>query len=57
RKFNWLARCSSNGDMTPFQKFTLDVDWKNSPLGPINQWPHQLKQMVLLLEKDITPAT
>ncbi|TVY31954.1 Hybrid signal transduction histidine kinase K [Lachnellula subtilissima] len=51
--FDWIS-CPQ--DITPFQKSILDVDWDKSPLGPISTWPIQLKQMVLLVVQDHTPA-
>lgn len=43
-------------DLTPFQRFVVDLDWTKSPLGPISTWPAQLHQMVLLVMSDPTPA-
>lgn len=43
-------------DLTPFQRFVVDLDWSKSPLGPISKWPPQLHQMVLLVMSDPTPA-
>lgn len=39
-------------ELTPFQKFIRDIDWKCSPLGPMAFWPDQLRQMVLLIVAD-----
>lgn len=53
---DWLSEPRPE-DLSPFQRFILDgVDWKISPLGPISQWPLQLKQTVMLIERDPTPA-
>ena len=43
-------------DLTPFQRFVVDLDWTKSPLGPISTWTRQLHQMVLLVMSDPTPA-
>ncbi|KAB8292244.1 hypothetical protein EYC80_007986 [Monilinia laxa] len=43
-------------ELTPFQQFTVDVDWKKSPLGPMRGWPKQLRSMVLLCFADPKPA-
>ncbi|KAH7324107.1 hypothetical protein BKA65DRAFT_555769 [Rhexocercosporidium sp. MPI-PUGE-AT-0058] len=55
RVFDWLSDPQLE-DITPFQWFILDMDWKTSPLGPIELWPAQLRQMVLLVVQDPTPA-
>lgn len=54
KKFDWLSGSSTN--ITPFQKFILNVDWAKSPLGLIKDWPAQLRQMILLLVQDPSPA-
>lgn len=53
--FDWISEPNTES-ITPFQRFILDVDWRNSPLGPIQQWPAQLRQMVLLVVQDPSPA-
>ncbi|KAG4441101.1 hypothetical protein IFR05_003391 [Cadophora sp. M221] len=55
RVFDWLSDPQLE-NITPFQRFVLDVDWKTSPLGPIELWPVQLRQMVLLVIQDPSPA-
>ncbi|KAL2062576.1 hypothetical protein VTL71DRAFT_5648 [Oculimacula yallundae] len=55
RIFDWISQ-PELANVTPFQRFILDVDWKNSPLGPIELWPAQLRQMVLLVVQDPSPA-
>jgi PAS domain S-box-containing protein len=42
--------------LTAFQQFTRNVDWKSSPLGPMESWPTQLRQMVLIVMADPSPA-
>lgn len=42
--------------LTPFQQFIRDIDWEKSPVGPMNQWPSQLREMVLLVVADPGPA-
>lgn len=44
-------------ELTPFQQFTVDVDWKKSPLGPMSGWPKQLRSMVLLCFADPKPVS
>ncbi|TVY54692.1 hypothetical protein LCER1_G002839 [Lachnellula cervina] len=53
--FDWISKPCPQ-DLTPFQKLILDADWDKSPLGPISTWPIQLKQMVLLVVQDHSPA-
>jgi len=53
--FDWLSEPYSD-DLTPFQKFVVSLDWSKSPLGPIQSWTPQLRQMVLLVMADPTPA-
>ncbi|TVY87782.1 Histidine protein kinase [Lachnellula willkommii] len=53
--FDWISKPCPQ-ELTPFQKFVLDVDWAKSPLGLISTWPIQLKQMVLQVVQDHTPA-
>jgi hypothetical protein len=55
KTFDW-TREPRPDNITPFQKFILDVDWEKSPLGPMKQWPAQLRQMVLLIVQDPSPA-
>ncbi|RDW69737.1 hypothetical protein BP6252_08757 [Coleophoma cylindrospora] len=55
KTFDWI---SDPRDLTPFQDFIINgVDWNKSPLGPVEAWPLQLKQMVLLIVADPNPAT
>jgi hypothetical protein len=53
--FDWISEPRPE-NITPFQKFTLEVDWEKSPLGPMTHWPAQLRQMVLLVVQDPSPA-
>src|ERR1700693_587125 len=53
--YDWIAH-PDEAKLTPFQKFVRDVDWAKSPLGPMEQWPAQLRQMVLIVVADPTPA-
>jgi hypothetical protein len=56
KAFDW-TRDAAPEDLTAFQKFLrADIVWENSPLGPMNQWPDQLRQMVLLIVADPNPA-
>ncbi|KAF7859765.1 hypothetical protein EAF04_008844 [Stromatinia cepivora] len=52
---DWISE-PSTVDLTPFQQFTLDVDWEKSPLGPMSGWSGQLRSMVLLCFADPEPA-
>ena len=57
RKFHdWTASDFPDSQLTPFQRFTRNVDWSNSPLGLMEGWPHQLRQTVLLIVADPNPA-
>nr|POF07025.1 hybrid signal transduction histidine kinase k [Quercus suber] len=43
--------------LTDFQRFIRhEVDWQKSPLGPVEHWPVALRQMVLMVVADPTPA-
>lgn len=42
--------------ITPFQQFVRDVDWKSTSLGPMDTWPDQLRQMVMVIVADKGPA-
>ncbi|PQE33671.1 hypothetical protein CJF32_00010852 [Rutstroemia sp. NJR-2017a WRK4] len=56
RKFaDWIAK-PGDFELTPFQQLTLDVDWENSPLGPMSGWPRQLRSLVLIVCADPLPA-
>lgn len=44
------------GNLTPFQRFVREVDWSLSPLGPMDQWPDQLRQFVLVCIADPQPS-
>lgn len=55
RIFDWTSEPRPQ-NVTPFQQFILDVDWERSPLGPMKYWPAQLRQMVLLVVQDPSPA-
>ena len=53
---DWTRSVPSE-NLTEFQRFTRDdVDWQKSPLGPMHQWPCQLRQMVLVIIADPAPA-
>lgn len=55
RTFDWTQEPRPD-NLTPFQEFILDIDWNKSPLGPMRQWPTQLRQMILLVIQDSDPA-
>ncbi|KAF2160475.1 hypothetical protein M409DRAFT_29096 [Zasmidium cellare ATCC 36951] len=52
RTFDW-TRSTQTSD---FQKRTKDVDWNQSPLGAIAEWPASLRQFVLLSTADPSPS-
>jgi len=52
--FDWLLDPPEN--LTPFQRWVVDLDWSKLPLGPIRTWPLQLRQMALMVMNDPTPA-
>jgi hypothetical protein len=55
--FDWISHPDVyTYTLTPFQRFVLELDWTKSPLGLISTWPTQLKDMVLLVMADPTPA-
>lgn len=43
--------------LTPFQQFTVSVDWEASRLGPMSGWSKQLRSMVLLCFADPKPVS
>ena len=51
---DWIF--SPHAHLTPFQQFVHDVDWNQSPVGPMAGWPVQLHQMVLIVMADTSPA-
>ncbi|KAK9419685.1 hypothetical protein SUNI508_07171 [Seiridium unicorne] len=51
---DWL-RNPPPTNLTPFQKFTRDVRWENTSIGPMEAWPRELKQVVRLLIADTSP--
>ena len=53
--FDWLID-PAPPNLTSFQRFVRDLDWESSPLGPIVQWPAQLRQQVLVVMADPSPA-
>ncbi|QDS76178.1 hypothetical protein FKW77_007979 [Venturia effusa] len=53
--FDW-TRDPPPGELTAHQRFIRDVDWTKSPLGPMDRWPDQLRQMVLAIVADPDPA-
>jgi len=55
RIFDWISEPRSI-ELTPFQQFTVDIDGSKSPLGPMKDWPAQLRHMVLLIFADSSPA-
>ena len=52
--FDWLLHPHDN--LTHFQQWVINLDWSRSPLGQIKSWPLQLRQMVLMVMSDPTPA-
>jgi hypothetical protein len=53
--FDWISGPRME-KLTSFQQSVVDVDWKNSPLGPMASWPAQLRHIVLMVVADPTPA-
>lgn len=50
RTFDWTRKSRPAGD---FERSTREtVDWTTSPLGPIEQWPQTLRQIVLVSMAD-----
>ncbi|KAK7995631.1 hsp90-like protein [Apiospora arundinis] len=54
--FNWLANCNRPDSLTEFQKFVLNVDWANTSVGPIDQWPQELRQLLRMVIVDSAPC-
>lgn len=53
--FDWLSSDYPYA-LTPFQQSVINASWQTSPLGPIESWPQQLRQMTLLIIADEHPA-
>lgn len=54
RTFDWTRKSRPAGD---FERSTREnVDWTTSPLGPIEQWPPGLRQIVLMSMADGDPS-
>ncbi len=44
-------------NLTSFQRqYVRDFDWASSPLGPVQSWPLQLRQMVNIVQRDKSSA-
>ena len=56
KNFDWISEPRTL-ELTPFQQFTVDIDWEKSPLGPMNGWSKQLRAMVLLCFADPSPVS
>ncbi|KAK6836944.1 hypothetical protein PG987_007439 [Apiospora arundinis] len=54
--FNWLANCNRPDSLTEFQKFVLNVDWASTSVGPIDQWPQELRQLLRMVIVDSAPC-
>lgn len=44
---DWM-RDPAPTDLTPFQTFFRKVEWGNSSVGPMGNWPRELKRMYFL---------
>jgi hypothetical protein len=55
--FDWLSASPDDESLTPWQKFVVGFDWTTREIGPIATWPPQLRQMILLVMADPTPAS
>lgn len=53
--FDWISHPQPE-KLTASQKFVVDLDRSKSPQGPISTWTPPLRQMVLLVMSDPTPA-
>ncbi|KAK7934581.1 histidine kinase hhk13p [Apiospora marii] len=53
--FNWLANARAN-HLTEFQQFILNVDWAKTSVGPIEQWPQELRQLLRMVMVDSAPC-
>jgi hypothetical protein len=57
QSFDWTCDLlSSDFQLTSWQLFMRNLDWSQSPIGPMASWPFSLRQMVLLLTEDPKPA-
>ncbi|KAK8096569.1 hypothetical protein PG999_012513 [Apiospora kogelbergensis] len=54
--FNWLANTFCQDSLTEFQQFVLNVDWANTSVGPIEQWPQELRQLLRMVIVDSAPC-
>ncbi|KIV99786.1 uncharacterized protein PV09_08592 [Verruconis gallopava] len=53
---DWLSCAVPPDDLTPFERFTRDVDWANTFFGPVATWNDQLRTAVLQCIADPDPA-
>lgn len=53
---NWTRDNYPDELLSDHQRFIRNVDWTKSPLGPMNQWPDQLRQIVMTVVADPMPA-
>lgn len=53
---DWISCDPAPPDLTPFETFTRNVDWKNTWFGPIEGWDEQLRTAVLMCLADPEPA-
>ena len=56
KNLDWITCEIPPDDLTPFEKFTREVDWENSFFGPISSWDEQLRSAVLICLADPEPA-
>ncbi|KAK8062126.1 histidine kinase-group xi protein, partial [Apiospora hydei] len=51
-----LAGQPRHENLTEFQQFVLNVDWANTSVGPIEQWPQELRQLLRMVIVDSAPC-
>jgi signal transduction histidine kinase len=55
RKLDWIKYPSD--DLTKWQKFFLEHNWSNTPLGPLKDWTFELRSVVISAMADLVPRT
>lgn len=54
--WDWTRDDYPANKLSSFQKFTKEVDWSATPVGPMASWPAQLRSMTLLVMADPSPS-
>jgi signal transduction histidine kinase len=55
QKLDWIKYPGDN--LSKWQQFFLQHAWENTPLGPLDQWPFELRSAVISATADPAPRT